>query len=230
MKVLGLIPARGGSKGIPDKNLRELAGKPLLRYVAEAVKGSNAVDRLVLSTDSERIADLGRTLDIEVPFLRPADLAQDESPMLGVVQHAVNELDKLGWKADVVVLLQPTSPLRRPERIAQAVDLLKTDKADSVVSVIEIPKMFAPQKALKLDDGYLRFWTEQGQAITRRQQLEKTYAREGTVYACKREVFMERGTLYGERCMPLVVTAEEALSLDTMEDWQEAEGILGGKH
>jgi CMP-N-acetylneuraminic acid synthetase len=226
MKVLGLIPARAGSKGIPDKNLRELAGKPLLAYAAEAAKASGALDRVVLSTDSEAIAELGRGLGIEVPFMRPAELAADDSPMLAVAQHAVAELDKQGWQAEAVVILQATSPLRKAERIAEAVELLKAGKADSVVSVVEIPDLFSPQKAMKVEAGYLRFWAEDGRTVTRRQQVTSAYAREGTVYACRREVLMEKGTLYGVRCLPLVVSAEDALSIDTLEDWQRAESML----
>lgn len=228
MKVLGIIPARGGSKGIPNKNLRELAGKPLLAYTLETTKTSGVIDRLVLSTDSEAIAELGRKLGIEVPFIRPEELATDESPMLGVLHHAVAHVESEPWLPDIVVLLQPSSPLRRAEHIRQAVDLLKTSDCDSVVSVIEIPHLFAPQKALKMQDGMLGFWSEDGNAITRRQQLETAYAREGTVYACWRDVLMQKGSLYGDRCLPLILSADESLTLDSLEDWQKAEERLRG--
>lgn len=226
MKVLGLIPARGGSKGIPNKNLRELAGKPLIAYASDAARASNVLDRLVLSTDSVAIAELGRNNGIEVPFTRPTEFAEDETPMLKVAQHAVVELDKSGWRADAIVILQPTSPLRKPECIRQAVQWLKEGKADSVASVVEIPDLFSPQKAMKVEEGYLRFWSADGQAVTRRQQVTAAYAREGTVYACLREVLMEQNTLYGKRCLPLVVSQDEALSLDTPNDWARAESLL----
>ena len=226
MNVLGLIPARGGSKGIPNKNLRLLAGKPLLAYAMEAANASGVIDRLILSTDSGLIASLGRTLGLEVPFLRPAELATDESPIFPVIQHAVAELEKSGWIPEILVLLQPTSPLRSPDQIRKAVTMLKDGECDSVVSVIEIPHLFAPQKALWIQDGFLSFWSESGSAITRRQQLQPTYAREGTVYACLRDVFKKRCSLYGDRCRPLILAEEESLNLDTLGDWQKAEEIV----
>ena len=223
MKTLGIIPARGGSKGIPNKNLRELAGKPLLAYALEAANASGVIDRLILSTDSAEIADLGRKLGLEVPFMRPAELAADDSPMLDVLQHAVVQLEREAWRPELIVLLQPTSPLRRPEHIREAVELLKNGNYDSAVSVVEIPSLFAPQKAMAIRDGLLTFWAAEGKEITRRQQTETAYAREGTVYACRRDVLMDKGNFYGERCAPYLVPPEMALSLDTMDDWREAE-------
>ena len=226
MKVLGIIPARGGSKGIPNKNLRELAGKPLLAYTLEAANDSGVFDRLVLSTESEAIAELGRHLGLEVPFMRPAELAADDSPMLAVIQHAVTELEQRGWRPDIIVLLQPTSPFRRAERIREAVRFLNNGDSDSVVSVVEIPDLFSPQKAMQIKNGALQFWSSQGREITNRQQVQPAYAREGTVYACRRDVLMDKGDIYGDKCLPLVVTREEALSLDNMDDWVRAEAIL----
>lgn len=223
MKTLGIIPARSGSKGIPNKNLRELAGKPLLAYALEAANASGVIDRLILSTDSVEIADLGRKLGLEVPFMRPAELAADDSPMLDVLQHAVAQLEREAWRPELIVLLQPTSPLRRPEHIREAVELLKSGNYDSAVSVVEIPSLFAPQKAMAIRDGLLTFWAAEGKGITRRQQTEAAYAREGTVYACRRDVLMDKGNLYGERSAPYLVPPEMALSLDTMDDWREAE-------
>jgi CMP-N,N'-diacetyllegionaminic acid synthase len=229
VNVLGVVPARSGSKGIPDKNLRTLAGKPLLAYVAKAVEEANVIDRLVLTTDSESIAQLGRDYGFEVPFLRPASLAADDTPMLDTVQHAVEELEIAGWRADIIVLLQPTSPLRKAKHIADAVGALVEDRADSIASVVAIPDKFSPQKAMKVEDGRLRFWSEQGSKITRRQQLQPTYVREGTVYACLYDVLMNMNTLYGPKCIPLPLDPEESLSLDTMEDWQRAESILSAQ-
>jgi N-acylneuraminate cytidylyltransferase len=225
-KILGIIPARGGSKGIPDKNLKELAGKPLLAYSAEAAKDSGVINRLVLSTDSETIAELGRSLDIELPFMRPAELGQDDTPMLAVLQHAVSQLEEKGWKPDIIVLLQPTSPIRKASHILDAVSKLQNEDCDSVVSVVEIPELYSPQKALRAQDGFLKFWLQDGKKITRRQQLESAYAREGTVYAFWRDVLMEQNSIYGEKCLPLVLPPEESMNIDDREDWQEAEEKL----
>ena len=225
-KIVGIIPARGGSKGIPDKNLKVLAGKPLLAYTADSARASGVIDRLVLSTDSADIAELGKSLDIEVPFMRPAELAADDTAMLPVLQHAVEKLEDDGWRAEIVVLLQPTSPLRKASHILDAVEKLRNEDCDSVVSVVEIPELFSPQKALREQDGALHFWLDEAKQITRRQQLERAYAREGTVYVFWRDVLMEKNSIYGEKCLPLVLAAEESMNLDDIEDWQIAEAKL----
>lgn len=222
-KIFGIIPARGGSKGIPGKNLRELAGKPLLAYTAKAAQQSGVIDRLVLSTDSDAIAELGQQLGIEVPFMRPDDLAQDDTPMLPVLQHAVGALEEEGWQPEIIVLLQPTSPLRRASYISTAVKMLRQGDCDSVVSVVEIPHLFAPQKALRAYEGFLKFWLSDGEQITRRQQLEPAYARDGTVYVFWRDQLMERNSIYGDKCLPLVLAPDESLNLDNEEDWRMAE-------
>jgi CMP-N-acetylneuraminic acid synthetase len=224
--VVGIVPARSGSKGIPNKNLRELAGKPLLAYVAQAAEGSGVIDQLVLTTDSKEIADLGRSYGMQAPFLRPVQLAQDDTPMVPVLQHAVREIEKGGAKPEILVLLQPTSPLRTAEHIRRAVETLRNGECDSVVSVVEIPHLFSPQKALTLEGDYLKFVSAEAKTITRRQQLQTAYAREGTVYAVWRDVLMEQGSLYGDKCLPLILNARESLNLDTAEDWLLAEGRL----
>lgn len=112
--ALGIVPARAGSKGVPGKNIRPLAGRPLIEYTARAARESGVLDRVVLSTDSAEIADAGRRCGLEAPFMRPPELAADDTPMLPVVRHAIDTLAASGWVADVIVLLQPTSPLRRP--------------------------------------------------------------------------------------------------------------------
>jgi CMP-N-acetylneuraminic acid synthetase len=226
VNILGIVPARSGSKGIPAKNIKDLNRKPLLAYTAEAAKASGIIDRLILTTNSKEIADLGLRFGLEVPFMRPNHLAADDSPMLDVLKHAVDEMDKLGWKTDIVVLLQPTSPLRKPKHIIEAIGLLQQKECDSVVSVVEIPDTFAPQKALHIENGFLRFLTPAGKKITRRQQLTKTFAREGTIYVCWRDVLMGKGSLYGDKCLPLILSREESLNLDTLEDWAIAEQIL----
>src|SRR4051812_41980936 len=136
--VLGLVPARGGSKGVPGKNIRPLAGRPLLEYTARVAQASGVIDRLVLSTDSSDIGDVGRRAGLEVPFLRPAALAADDTPMLPVVRHALDALAERGWTPEILVILQPTSPLRRAEHIRDAVTMLREREADSVVSVVEV--------------------------------------------------------------------------------------------
>lgn len=224
--VLGLIPARAGSKGVPDKNLRPLAGRTLLEYVAAAARASRRIDRVVLSTDSEAIAAAGRAAGLEVPFLRPAELARDDTPMLPVIVHALEALAGAGWAPEYVVLLQPTSPLRRPGHIQEAVSRLIASGADSVVSVVEVPRHFSPDYVMRVDDGVLRPFLPEGERVTRRQDARAAYARDGTVYAFRRDTIDRFGNIYGRDCRPFSIDARESLSIDTPEDWAQAERIL----
>lgn len=224
--VLGLVPARGGSKGVPGKNVRPLAGRTLLEYTATAARDSGALDRIVLSTDSPQVADAGRRAGLEVPFLRPAALAGDDTPMLPVVQHAIVALTDSGWVPDLIVLLQPTSPLRRAAHIRDAVTMLRTTGADSVVSVVEIPRHLSPDYVMRIDHGMLRPFLPDGARVTRRQDARAAYAREGTVYAFRRATLERFGSIYGEDCRPLVLDTADSLSIDSPADWAAAERIL----
>jgi CMP-N-acetylneuraminic acid synthetase len=225
--VLGIVPARGGSKGVPDKNLRPLAGRTLLDYVGAAARESRAIDRLVLSTDSEAIAAAGRAAGLEVPFLRPQSLAQDDTPMLPVITHALDALKQSGWVPEYVALLQPTSPLRRPRHVEEAVRRLRESGADSVVTVVELPRHLSPDYVMKIEEGVLRPFLPDGARVTRRQDARPAYSREGTVYAFRRDTLDRFGDIYGERCVPLLIEPHESLSIDTADDWARAEAILG---
>ncbi len=227
-RVLGLVPARGGSKGLPGKNTRPLHGKPLLAWAAEAARASGVVDRIVLSTEDAAIAGVGRAAGLEVPFLRPAELAGDESPMLPVIRHAVDTLAGDGWAADIIVLLQPTSPLRTPEHIRASVARLRETGADSVVSVVELPRHLSPDYVMRVEDGRLVPFLPEGARVTRRQDARPACVRDGTVYTCWRRTLEEQGSLYGRDCRPLVVPATESLTIDGPEDWAEAERRMAG--
>lgn len=224
--VLALVPARGGSKGIPDKNIRPLAGRTLLEYAARAASASAVVDRVVLSTDSERVAEEGRRAGLEVPFIRPAELAQDDTPMLPVIDHAVEFLAQHGWDAEIVVLLQPTSPLRTPSHIRAAVQELRESKADSVVTVVELPRHVSPDYVMRIDDGRLVPFLDEGARITRRQDARPAFVRDGTVYAFWTRTLRETRSIYGHNCRPLVVPARESITIDTQDDWEDAERRL----
>ena len=229
-RVLAIVPARGGSKGVPGKNVRKLAGRTLLDYAALAARDSGVIDRIVLSTDSDEIADAGRRAGMEVPFMRPAALAQDDTPMLPVIEHAIDSLAAEGWTTDVIVLLQPTSPLRRPSHVRDAVTLLYESKADSVVTVIEVPRHLSPDYVMRIEDGVLRPFLDEGARVTRRQDARPAYSREGTVYACWRATVERFGNIYGERCQPLMVDAADSLSIDSPADWAEAERRLAERY
>lgn len=225
MTVLGIVPARGGSKGLPNKNLRELGGRSLLARTAAAACGSRSLARTVLSTDDPAIAAAGRALGLDVPFLRPADLAADETPMLPVLRHAVESLAREGFHADVVVLLQPTSPFRRAEHIDAAVDLLASSGADSVVSVVEVPHQFSPVSVLTLAGGRIQPYIP-GPLVTRRQDKPRVYARNGPAVLAVRVSVLERGTLYGDDCRPLIMTPDDSVDIDDLHDFDYAEFLL----
>jgi CMP-N-acetylneuraminic acid synthetase len=227
--VLGIVPARGGSKGVPGKNIRPLAGRPLLDYTAQAARESGVLDRIVLSTESAEIADAGRRAGLEVPFVRPAALAQDDTPMLAVLHHAIDALAADGSRPEIVVLLQPTSPLRRPEHVREAVRLLRETGADSVVSVVELPRHLSPDYVMRIENGLLRPFLPEGAAVTRRQDARPAYSRDGTVYAFRRATLERFGNIYGNDCRPLLVNAADSLSIDSPADWTAAERILAAR-
>lgn len=224
--VLGLVPARGGSKGVPGKNVRPLAGHTLLEYTARAARDSGVIDRLMLSTDAPDIADAGRRAGLEVPFMRPAALAADDTPMLPVIQHALAETARTGWSPDVIVLLQPTSPLRRPDHIRDAVTMLRETNADSVVTVVEVPRHLSPDYVMRIEEGRLRPFLSDGAGVTRRQDARPAYSRDGTVYAFRRSTIERFGGIYGDDCRPLLIDATESISIDSPADWDEAERLL----
>jgi CMP-N,N'-diacetyllegionaminic acid synthase len=227
MTVLAIIPARGGSKGIPRKNVRLLGGKPLLAYTAEAALAARSLERIILSTEDEEIAAVGRACGLEVPFLRPPELAQDTTPTLPVLQHAVAWLEQRGARFDAVCLLQPTNPFRRPEDIDGCIRLLETSQADSVISVLPVPDSYNPYWVYLLaSDGILRLSTGEAAPIPRRQELPAAYHRDGAVYVTRRDVLVEGGTLYGARVVGYPMDPARSVNLDSPEDWLEAERLL----
>jgi len=227
--VLGIVPARGGSKGVPGKNIRLLAGRTLLDYAARVARESGVIDRVILSTESSEVADAGRRAGLDVPFLRPATLAQDDTPMLPVVQHAIDTLAGESWQPDIVVLLQPTSPLRRPGHVRDAVTMLRATNADSVVTVVEVPRHLSPDYVMRIDSERLVPFLPEGARVVRRQDARQAYSRDGTVYTCWRRTLERFGSIYGDDCRPLLIDARDSLSIDSPDDWDEAERLLASR-
>ena len=228
MEILGFIPARGGSKSIPHKNIVPLGGQPLIVYTFRAAKASRRLTRVLLSTDDPAIAKLGKKFGIEIPFMRPAHLAKDKTPMKDVIKHALKVLkEKENYKPDLIVLLQPTSPLREAKHIDAAVDLLLKTGADSVVSVTEVPHQFNPVSLMKLKNGKLISFAK-GPLILRRQDKPKLYARNGpAVFVAKREVFARKDSLFGGHCRPFFMNPESSIDVDEALDLKLAEFFLG---
>lgn len=228
MKILGLILARGGSKGIPLKNIVPLLGRPLLAYSCESALASNCLDRVIISTDDPQIAEIAREYQVEVPFLRPQELAQDHTPALPVVQHAVRWLQETeGYRPDAVMILQPTSPLRRAEHINDASEVMASTGADTVVSVIAVPHRYNPVSLMALGkDGQLMPY-ESGPIILRRQDKPLFYARNGpVVLLVKHSTLMADGTLYGANTQPYLMDEIDSFDVDTNDDLIIIEALL----
>lgn len=227
MRVLGIIPARGGSKGIPRKNIRLLGGKPLLQYSAETARGARRLTRVILSTEDEEIATVGRACGLDVPFLRPEELARDDTPTLPVLQHAVGTLEASGESYDAICLLQPTSPFRRAEDVDACIAYMDDPIIDAVVSVREVPVEYNPHWVYFMaSDGQLRLSTGADAPTPRRQSLPPAFHRDGSIYVVKRSVLMEENSLYGKRLIGYQSGSAICANLDTMQDWVQAERLV----
>lgn len=224
--ILGLIPARGQSKGIPRKNLILLAGRPLLSYSVEAAVASQAFDRIVVSTDSEEIADTAKKLGAEVPFLRPEALAADHTPGIDPVVHAVHWLEsEEGYRPQYVMMLQPTSPFRSAEDIQAAAKMLKEPEVESVVSVGPVRGHPLWMKRLT-DDGKLIDYLSSEEIPPRRQDLPPVYVLNGAIYLNSRSSLLQRNSFFGEETYGYVMPAERSLDIDEPWDLQIAELLM----
>lgn len=225
--VFGLIPARGGSKGIPRKNLREVAGKTLLAYAIEAAQGSSTLDDFAVSTEDPEIAAVTRKMGCKV-LERPQELAADETPMKGVVSHVLAGFGEANLP-EAIVLLQPTAPLRTAQHIDACVKLLRTSHARSVVSVAAVPGHFHPSWQLVLDEAGELSRYEGGSLsdlATRRQDLLQTYWRNGAIYAFLSEGFLGQGSFFPQPCLAYVMPAEVSINIDTERDLKRLEDAL----
>jgi CMP-N,N'-diacetyllegionaminic acid synthase len=227
VRVLGIVPARGGSKGIPRKNIAPLLGRPLLSYTADTALRARGLTRVILSTDDPEIADVGRSLGLEVPFLRPAELADDRTPTAAVLQDAVRHLAREGDEFDAVFTLQPTNPLRRVEDIDGAIALLARTGADSVISFVDVGERH-PARMKYLDELNRVVDPPFGekQEGTRRQDLPKMYLRDGAVYLTRTRVLMTTGSLKGVDCRAWIMPPMRAFNVDTPLDLFVIEQIL----
>ena len=231
MAILGLIPARGGSKGIPRKNIAPLGGKPLLAYTAEAALRSELIDRTLLSSDDDQIIKIGKELGLEVPFKRPKDIARDDSPSLPVIQHGVEFIESRGWCPDHVVVLQPTSPFRTSSHIDDAIETFISSNADSLVSVIECPHIFNPYSVMKVENGFLApFISNQEDYHYQRQKKPRFFARNGAaIYIASYELIMKHNRLLGPNLIPFVMDKISSIDIDDEADLFLAQSVLSNK-
>ena len=220
MKVLALIPARGGSKGIPRKNIRLLAGKPLIAWTIEAALASAHVSSVVVSTEDDEIADISRQWGAQIPFIRPAELAQDDTPGMAPVLHALDHLTQF----DAILLLQPTSPLRTTADIDACLLLAQTRQANAIVSVCE-PESH-PGWMYTLDDNHCLKNLTGVPLCTRRQDLPRVYALNGALYFARTDWLRQHRSFISEDTMGFLMPKEKSIDIDTLFDWKMAELLL----
>lgn len=224
MKILGIIPARGGSKGVPGKNIKILGTKPLIHYTLEAARQSKLLSNIIVSTDSDAIADCVKAQGDYVPFMRPAFLALDQTPTLPVIQHALNFFLAKGEEYDAVCLLQVTNPFRVPGFIDRAITRFAEQDCDALVSVLPVPHEFNPHWVFETGaQGFLKIATGEEKIITRRQDLPRAYFRDGSVYLTRTEILLKQNSLYGCKLGYIENDPQWHVNIDTPEDWAKAE-------
>jgi CMP-N-acetylneuraminic acid synthetase len=225
--ILGVITARGGSKGIPGKNIKFLGGKPLIVYTIEAAKKSSLINHLIVSTDDEEIAEVCRKYGAEVPFLRPKELALDTTPHVPVLRHAIEYFENTRKiPIDIVVVLQPTSPFRTADDLDRTIQKLIDTNADSAVSLVEVPSNANPVKIKKMDGDKVLPYSIPEEEGTRRQDLPTAYRRSGAVYTMRRDLIMKDNRLYGDFIVGHIVPKDRSIDIDYPLDWIQAEYML----
>lgn len=228
--ILVVVPARGGSKGVPLKNLRKVGGLSLVEHVGGVVQQLEYVDRAVVSTDHEEIAEAAERSGLDAPFRRPEKLSGDLVGDRDVLTHALQATEEVDDRRyDIVVMLQPTSPLRRPEHVTAAVEKLVGSGYDAVWTVSETDTKFHPLKQLVIDEaGDLRYYDPQGADIIARQQLGRVFHRNGVAYAITRRCLLEHRSIKGERTGAVVIDGP-VVNIDSEEELERAEALFGSQ-
>ena len=225
-QILAVVPARGGSKGVKLKNLRLVLDVPIVARVGHCLADISCVDRAVVSTDHEEIARVAKAAGLTAPFRRPAELSGDRIGDLEVLVHALREMERIdGVVYDVVLMLQPTAPLRTAEQVQATLDKLVDDELDAVWTVTPTDLKYHPLKQLALDGGLLAFDHLDGAAIIARQQLHPMYHRNGIAYAFTRDCLLEQGAIMGRRTGAVVLEGP-SVSVDVEDDFVAVERIL----
>ena len=221
-RTLAVIPARGGSKGVPRKNIKDLAGRPLIGHMIAHALAVPAITDLVVSTDDAEIAAVAKEQGAQVPFLRPTELAEDHMPSWPTVRHALKEMEsRTGAPYDYVVMLQATAPLCRPQDIAACLARLARNDCESVVTVVRVTTHHPFRMKRIVGDDILVNLIDQGfEDMRPRQSLPPVYQRSGAVYASRRNVILEQDTVVGMDARAVIVPEETGLEIDTMIDFE----------
>lgn len=225
MEILAIIPARGGSKGVPRKNIREINGKPLIAYTIEAAKKSCYINRVIVSTDDKEIAQIGKGYGAEVPFLRPLELASDTSPSIDTVIHAIEWMkENENYRPDYICLLQCTTPLKTEEHIDGAVQKLIDTGMDGVVSVCEVESH--PYWMRVFNGNSLECFIKQESLTLRRQDLPKVYEFNGAIWVLKTSAVLKEKSMIVENQTGYIMSIEDSIDIDTELDFKYAEMLI----
>ena len=229
-KILAIIPARGGSKGVKLKNIRKLGGVPLITIVANVIKEIPFIDRAVVSTDHKEIAAVALKSGLDVPFYRPEHLSGDRISDIDVLTHALIEMEKRDNTIyEIILMLQPTSPSRTSKHIADSINLLVKSSADSVWTLSETDTKGHPYKQLLINNGEIEYYDEAAKNIIARQQLKPTYHKNGVAYVMTRDCILNLKSIKGHKCCSLVID-DYVVNIDTELDIEFAEFLLQKKN
>lgn len=227
-RILALVTARGGSKGLPGKNIRRLCGKPLIAWAIEAGRKSKYIDRIVVSTDDAAIARIARKFKAEVPFMRPKKLALDKATSIDVIIHALDFLKAQGQEYDLLILLEPTSPLRTAKDLDKAIEMLINNKhsAESIVGVSRVGAAHPDFDVTVNTKGFLQPYKKHSKKAVRRQDLSELYFLEGSLYVAYVKSLYRRRTFYHSRTLPYIVPKWKSLEVDDIIDLICIEAVM----
>lgn len=224
--MIAIIPARGGSKGVPGKNIKELCGKPLIAHTIEAAISSNEVDKVIVSTDDQEVAKIAIAYGAEVPFMRPKELATDEALAINNYIYTINKLNGMYCSLiESFAVLQPTSPLRAKEDIDKAINIFNEKNADSVISVVKLPYSISWAKAID-EKGVLVNYYNDNEKIKNRQDYKATYIPNGAIYVFKTNLILNNQSYYSELTFPYIMPRDRSVDIDEIIDFQFAEFLM----
>ncbi|MDS0526639.1 acylneuraminate cytidylyltransferase family protein [Clostridium sp. SHJSY1] len=225
-KILAIITARGGSKGVKGKNIKSLNGIPLIGYSINACKGSKYIDKVILSSDDKEIIKVAEEAGVSVPFVRPSELATDTATSVSVIKHAAGFMESNGESYDYIITIQPTSPFRTSNHLDGAIEAIANDaNADSLVSITEVD--YNPYWMKVVKGGYIESFMEVDEKkFTRRQDLPKVYKMNGSIFISKRDLIMEGEKILGEKVVPFFMSSNDSVDIDNEEDFALAEFLM----